>query len=249
MDARRPLALLSDLALFLFPPRCLSCGSLGPGDLRLCEGCAARVAPVPRPRCGRCALPVAPRTRAPERRLRCASCRRRPPPQARAVAGASYEGIVRDLVLALKFGGDRLAALPLSALVVAALREATDRPAARASGVVAVPLSRVRRLKRGFDQAEAIARAVARGVGLPFVRGALARVRETRPQSGLPTKDARRENVRGAFLARGVAGARIVLVDDVMTTGATAEAAARALRSAGAVEVILAVAGRTLEDE
>lgn len=157
------------------------------------------------------------------------------------VAAWSYTGPPRDLVLALKFRGRPEAAGLLVPGVVEALRRA------RVPGdlVVPIPLSPRRRRKRGYDQARRLARPLARALGLPLRAGALRRIRHTAPQSGLPTA-ARRRGPRGAFAARTrpVAGRCVILVDDVLTSGATAWACALALRRAGAVAVTAAVACR-----
>lgn len=250
---RQGKSLLRGAVDFAFPDRCLACGALGPDrDRRLCVDCRARVSPLPAPSCARCAMPVA-RPLGKRKAARCAACRSSPPPFRRTVAGAAYDGVVRDLVLALKFGRDRLAALPLAALLAAAIRRADLGAPLRpgADAVVPLPLSRRRRRERGFNQAELVARAVARALGLPLRPSWLARLRDAPPQSLAPTRVARRANVAGVFLARvplrpGRRAPRVLLVDDVMTTGATVEAASRALRAAGCAEVIVAVAGRAI---
>lgn len=142
-----------------------------------------------------------------------------------------YEGTLRDLVHALKYQGRRSIAPRLAQLMAsqsATLLAGTDY-------VVPVPLHRARKRERGFNQAEDL----ARGLGAPVLL-ALCRTRPTRPQVDLPA-DERRDNVRHAFALRrighGVRGRTIVLVDDVATTGATLEACARVLKTAGAAEV------------
>jgi ComF family protein len=110
---------------------------------------------------------------------------------------------------------------------------------------VSVPLARRRRIERGYDQAALLADALARAAGRPRARRALARVRETPPQVGRSRAE-RARNVAGAFAAsaRDVAGRDVVLVDDVVTTGATADAAAQALRRAGARSVVVVALAR-----
>ena len=182
----------------------------------------------------------------------CDACRRRPPAFERLIAPWSYRPPLSEVAKALKFGrlphlGGRLAR-PLAA----ALR--TERGVGVGPGacevVVPVALHWRRRLARGYDQAERIARPLARELGLPC-RAALVRVRRTPPQTAL-ARDARRANVRGAFRVRRhlvgrVAGRRVLLVDDVATTGATLDAAARALLAAGARAVVAAAVARTPE--
>jgi ComF family protein len=145
------------------------------------------------------------------------------------------------LVLALKFRARPEAAGPLAR----GLAEALQRARLPGDLIVPVPLSARRRRQRGYDQARRIARPVARAVGLPYTASALRRTRHTAPQSGLPPA-ARRMGPRGAFVARrsAIAGRCVILIDDVLTSGATAHAASLALRRAGALAVTAAVACR-----
>jgi ComF family protein len=157
------------------------------------------------------------------------------------VAAWSYTGPPRDLVLALKFRARPEAA----GLLAGGLAEALRRARLPGDLVVPVPLSARRRRQRGYDQARRLARPVAQALGLPYAERALRRTRHTAPQSGLPPA-ARRVGPRGAFAVRpgAVAGRCVILIDDVLTSGATARAAALALRRAGALVVTAAVACR-----
>jgi ComF family protein len=146
---------------------------------------------------------------------------------------------VRECLHALKYSGRRRIASTLGRL---ASRAVLSGDLHRASAVIPVPLSRRRRRERGFNQAELVARAVARETGIRLVTRALAKTSERPPQAGLSAA-ARRRNAAGAYrarLPRTLRGEAVLLVDDVMTTGATAEAAARALLrgGAGAVDVL-----------
>lgn len=143
----------------------------------------------------------------------------------------SYEGTLRKLIHLFKYSGVRRLAQPLAALLADALPR--DR---QFDLVTAVPLHWRRRWQRGYNQAELLGRAIARARGIPSAN-VLRRVAATRAQAGLSNAQ-RRENVAGAFRARRrVAGLRILIVDDVMTTGATLGACARALKKAGAKSV------------
>lgn len=163
----------------------------------------------------------------------------------RALAGVvapwSYGGVPRDLVLGLKFHRRQAAAGPLGAALAEALR------AAHIPGdlVAHVPLSFRRRRSRGYDQAGLLAAQVARRLGLEHARHALRRRRHTAPQTSL-ARSVRQRGPRGAFSARRrwVRGRCVILVDDVLTSGATAKACALALRRAGALAVVAAVACR-----
>jgi ComF family protein len=164
------------------------------------------------------------------------------PPLRRVVVGLDYAGTARDLVIALKFGGHPRAALPLAEALHAAV-EAAGTPG---DVIVPVPLSRRRERERGYNQALVLARALSRGCGVALDARALRRRRHTRRQSGL-TRAARRRGPRGAFVARAerVGGRCVLLVDDVLTSGATLRACAVALRRAGAASVTAAVACRS----
>lgn len=145
----------------------------------------------------------------------------------------SYEGAARDLILALKLRGERPAALPLADFLHALLQK--DGTEARL--VTWVPARRWDRRARGFDHAELIARALATSLGLPAV-GLLERTSARQDQAGL-TRLERKRNLVGAFRAARVEE-KVLLVDDLITTGATAEACGRSLREAGSPSVEVA---------
>jgi ComF family protein len=162
----------------------------------------------------------------------------------RAAAVVRYEGVARRLVHALKFRGHDILVAPSGALMAETARvHGFDRGS---GAVVPVPSTKRRNRDRGYDPGALLAEEVARRLGRPL-RTLLRRVREAPPQSTLPAAQ-RRRNVHGAFAASPSArGADLLLVDDVMTTGATAFEAARALREAGASRVDLLVLARTPE--
>jgi ComF family protein len=158
----------------------------------------------------------------------------------RARAIGAYDGALRAVIHALKYEGRRSLARPLGAL----MRVRGSDVLEGADWIIPVPLHRSRRRERGFNQAADLARHLGRPV-----RDALRRVRPTETQTGLPQAH-RHHNVRGAFaLARAgadLAGATIVLVDDVSTTGATLDACARVLKEAGVREVRALTAARVV---
>ena len=178
----------------------------------------------------------------------CAACRDRRVPYDGLVRVGPYAGPLRSLVLAYKYER-RLDLGPVLGRVLAE-RAALAAWAERVELVVPVPLHWTRRMHRGFNQAEMLGRESARAVGVRGTVRALRRVRPTPHQTRLPPSR-RVENVRGAFAVRRrgakVEGRRVLLVDDVLTSGATAEECARTLKRAGAAEVyvaVLAVAGK-----
>jgi len=217
----------------LLPQACALC-AVGSGDALVCAACLAALPRIAAP-CRACGLP------APSGR-RCSTCRAHPPPFRATVAAWTYDFPVDRLVQALKYDGRLALAEPFAAALVAAVaRRGVSLP----DVVVALPLAPARQRTRGFNQAHEIARRVARGIDRPLVAG-LARTRDSPPQAALAWP-ARARNVRDAFAGNGrLAGRRVALVDDVMTTGATLAAAATAARRAGAADVEAWVVARTL---
>jgi ComF family protein len=227
--ARRWLGTLADWLLDLpLPRRCVGCAARGEW---LCAQCAATLPRLPAARCRICAVPLG-------GALVCPDCYRRPPPFEAVHAAYRHDGLARELVHRLKYRRGRHLAPTLGAAMAAALG-----PAPAPTLVVPVPLHPARRAERGFNQSELLAADVAARLGRPL-GDALERVRPTAAQTGLSPAE-RAVNVRGAFRARAdLAGAAVLLVDDVCTTGATLGAAAGALRRAGAASVEALVATR-----
>lgn len=172
---------------------------------------------------------------------RCADC----PPQDIGWARAAYlyEGPIRRALMGLKFGGHRSTAAALSPAMASSLR-AGPVPGRWPLAVTWVPLGRRRKRTRGYDQAQALAERVAAALDLPC-RRLLVRVVETPPQARRHALD-RAIALRGAFRPIRTVPARVLLVDDVLTTGATAAECSRALRAGGAQEIGLLTAARSL---
>jgi len=222
----------------LFPAVCPLCSArLGAGRRDpVCGHCWTSFARLAPPLCQVCGLPVASESLAGP----CPTCREIVPPFDSARAAAVYGGGVREAIHGLKFGGRRSLARPLGDLVAEQCAAAlADHPDA----LVPVPLARRRERERGFNQAGLLAERLGETQGLRVRARWLVRLRATPPQSEL-TASARAVNVAGAFVAApAVAGRHVVLIDDVITTGATVSECARALRAAGARRVgVLAVA-------
>jgi ComF family protein len=228
--ARLGRAVARALLELIYPPRCAACGEATVAE-PFCELCAGAVDEVP-PGCRRCGQPGIDAL--------CGACRAAPPAFEAVRAGGLLGGPLADAVHALKYRGRPALARPLGAWLAARAPLPPD------AAVISVPLARGRRLERGYDQAALLADAVCRAAGArrARLRAALVRVRETPPQVGR-TREERARNVAGAFEARAVvAGRDVVLVDDVVTTGATADAAAEALRRAGARSVVVVALAR-----
>ena len=207
----------------------------------VCEGCLSAPQPLEAEYfCAACRTPF--QSRFPlDEQGRCALCRLGLRGFDAAYSFGAYEGVLRELIHLLKYGRVRSLAGPLGERLASAL------PLDQHFDVVApVPLHWRRRLARGFNQAALLARAVARRYAAPVSR-ALKRRRRTSNQAGL-SHAKRRANVSGAFVVRRpdrVRGRRVLLVDDVMTTGATASACAAALKRAGAAYVAVLTLART----
>ncbi|HEX9628051.1 MAG TPA: ComF family protein [Acidiferrobacterales bacterium] len=218
---------------WLLPPECLLCGARLHGRAHFCPGCTADL-PRLTAACPGCALP------GPGARL-CGRCQRRRPRFDAALAAFSYDTPIDRLIIGLKFHGRLMHARALGGLLAERLA-APD--AVRPDRLVPIPLHPRRLRSRGYNQALELARPVARRLKLPIDHRCLTRVRATPPQTGLDAAG-RARNMRGAFAARGdLGGSHIALIDDVMTSGHTADAAAAALKRAGAAFVEVWVVAR-----
>jgi ComF family protein len=231
---------LDALQLALFPPRCLLCGGPGDGRRDLCDDCAAAL-PRAGAACPCCALPLADGTPP----LACGRCQHRPPPFAATRTVFRYAPPLDRLVQGLKFGR-RLDHARLLGGLLADHLAGQDGP--RPEMLLPVPLHPRRLRQRGFDQALELARPLARRLDLPLVAAGCRRLRDTAAQSGLPAAE-RRRNVRGAFAVdTPVGGRRVALIDDVVTTGSTVTALARAVVAAGAERVEVWCVARAARD-
>lgn len=217
-------------------PVCVLCGATAEG-MGLCGGCEAALPRLPPERCPTCAMPSA-------RGLTCGRCLVHPPALERVEAAVAYAFPIDGLVQTLKYRHHLAVATVLGHLLAVAVKDAC-----RPELVFAVPLGEQRLRERGFNQSLEIARVAGRILGLPVEAHAIRRVRDTPPQTALPFKE-RAKNVRRAFVCDvDLAGKRVAIVDDVLTTGASLDACARALRKAGAAAVTGWVAARTLLDD
>ena len=231
----------------VFPALCPVCQTiLGAGRRDpLCGSCWSAITRLGAPWCDVCgAAPAVSMSFGEPRRIGpvrpCPTCETDPPHYHYARSAAVYEGQLREALHALKFSGRRALAGPLAELVA---EQCLASLPGGIEALIPVPLAREREWQRGFNQATLLARRIGRRLEVPTRPRWLTRTRATRPQSDLSASE-RRANVRGAFRAsHRVAGRHVLVVDDILTTGATLDACARALRDAGVVRVgVLTVA-------
>ena len=216
----------------VLPPQCLACGAPVDRHGGVCGACFGKIAFITKPYCDVCGVPV--ESIAGEGAL-CGACIRERPAfrVARAVFAYADEG--RDLVLQLKHA-DRT---DMARHLAAWMKREGDAVLAAADVIVPTPMHWTRLFSRTYNQAALLANAVGRLTGKPVIADALVRRRRTPNQGGLG-REARRRNVAGAFVAarpQAIDGKTVLLIDDVLTTGATADACARALLKAGAIAV------------
>lgn len=217
----------------MLPHGCLLCGASA-GAQPLCAGCHADLPWHRQPQCPRCALPT------PDGRV-CGACLKHPPAFDGTCSALTYAFPLDRLIPRLKYHGQLAIAPTLGACLAEAV---ATRP--RPDRLIAMPLHARRIRERGFNHATEIARTLAKATGVPLDLTSCQRVRDTPPQMGLK-HDVRRRNVRDAFsCSADVRGMRIALVDDVMTTGTSLDELAKALKRAGAMEVVAWVVARTL---
>jgi ComF family protein len=222
----------------LFPPACAFCQTTLSLKTQspFCESCTQGIRPLPSGRCPRCALPF---VASDSSSHLCAECSRTLPPFLSVHSAGLYEAGLRELVHRFKFEQGHYLDRGLAQLMHRVLD-----PVVNPDIIIPVPLHNLRLRQRTYNQSLLLARELAGRLARPVSYCLLERVRNTRQQQGLRAVE-RAQNLRGAFLCRSqLDGEKILLVDDVMTTGATAAACSRVLLDAGASEVRVVVAGR-----
>ena len=229
----------------LFPPRCHCCRAFIPdaGRIHICSRCLGDMKLLSSPLCPICGIPFATPGGIDHA---CSSCISDPPPFTAARAAMVHDGPARDLVHRFKYDGKVQLRRPLGLLF--AERLAPFIAASAPDVVIPVPLHLNRLRQRGFNQAVLLGEVVAKEWGLPLDRTGLCRTRMTEPQTEFSALE-RRRNVRGAFgfgNGAAVVGRKVLLVDDVYTTGSTAGECARTLRRGGAAEVFVATVVRAV---
>jgi ComF family protein len=245
---------LDAIASALLPSSCVLCGSPLPqlSSIPICDACWMELSVHSGPVCLRCGdsldRSVTDETSIPI----CRTCSLVPPAFERAVAFGTYDGRMRDLIHALKYDRIHPVADRLGVLLAAAITQLSPIAPSELL-VIPVPLHRSKQTQRGFNQARALAQGAMKSLStshpdwhLTLAPGTLMRLRSTQSQAGLTPRQ-RRLNVRGAFRVSdpaAIAGKNILLIDDILTTGATARAAAQSLIKAGAASVYVATLAR-----
>ncbi|GAM09219.1 competence protein F [Geobacter sp. OR-1] len=235
--------MLKSLIDLVFPPLCHNCRQFIPdaGRIHVCPECIASSKPLQSPICPCCGIPFA--TDEGIDHL-CGSCIEKHPPFDAARGAFVYEGAVRDLIHRLKYDRKIQCRRPLALLLLELLSGAVEEFSPEM--LVPVPLHKRRLRERGFNQAILIAELLAREWKIPLERRLLQRVRWTEPQINLAAGE-RAANVKGAFALSDpkiASGRRIVLIDDVLTTGSTVAECSRVLKKAGAAAVLVVTVAR-----
>jgi len=232
---RAGLRLLLD---FVLPARCAGCGTIVDQVHSFCADCWKQVEFLGDAGCRTCGLPL----EATDAQL-CAPCLARPPRIQRTRAAVAYDDLSRSVAIRLKYGRKVALARTMAHYMAPLITSDGEAPV-----LVPVPLHRQRLWQRGFNQSALVARELARTTGHRADVGALRRVKRTPPLKGMSLLQ-RRKTVAGAFAADSSAelrGKTVVLIDDVLTTGSTANACARALKRAGAARVELVTWARVI---
>jgi ComF family protein len=234
---------LTALLDVILPPICHICHEFIPnsGTLHICPTCRERLPLVLSPLCPICGIPFI----GVGNDHRCGACLTDPPHYDTARAPFLYEGAIRELIHSFKYNRNT----PLRRPLVLLTQEGMDEflRDLKLDVILPVPLHRSRLRQRGFNQAVLLGRVLSRHFSLPLLPDTLVRIRQTSPQIELSASE-RRQNVKGAFAVKKtelVAGKRILLLDDVMTTGSTMDECAKELKKAGAALVVALTVART----
>jgi ComF family protein len=241
MSARANLNPLRALSSLFYPPLCVVCSSIVDGHEYLCESCRSRAPRITSPCCAKCSEPF---YGAITQTFSCANCEHRILHFDAAVAAYRSRGLVRKLVHEFKYGRQRHLRHPLAGWLGETMSDLRLRGRSF-DMIVPVPLHPARERERGFNQATLLAELLSSSIGVPL-RSVLERVRYTTTQTAYDRSE-RMENLHDAFRLRkkmNVRELRVLLIDDVLTTGSTLSECARVLKEAGAISVHAATAAR-----
>lgn len=226
----------SDVLNLLFPSQCPVCNSPSGNHIHnpLCNECWASIVRYNGPGCSICGLPTLS-----QHTGLCAECIETPPPFSRMLQYGIYEGALKESIHLFKFRGIKRLSKPLSMLLL-------DLPLGQYHGIVPVPIHPKKLREREFNQTALLARHISKHLKTPLLMNVLKKTRETKLQTEV-TGQGRRANLRKAFAANGnISGMRLLLIDDVITTGATVRECASALKKAGAADVEAVALARSM---
>ncbi len=226
--------MLNRLIDSLFPPGCLICAAEEEIEEGVCNNCRIQMKNVPEPVCDVCGRPTGTSGI-------CLSCLSNTPFFDKIVAAFIFDGKTKEAIHAYKYRGKTGLKRYFGKIIHESVIKADIKP----DVITFIPMHWTRLFVRGYNQSALIAKELAKRTGIKADFHTLVKTRGTRPQAGLDRK-ARRKNIKGSFLAKGVKGLNVLVVDDVITTAETAGAAAFALKKAGADKVFIAGVGRTM---
>jgi len=231
--------LLRSLIIFLFPAQCRVCeGNLDPSDgYYICKSCWEQAEYIKKPFCEKCGYPLLQNIALPEKILSCSKCPDSPYfRKARPIA--NYESAVGEAIKLLKYSGKEIMAKPLSELMFSSMQRLL--PGEDYDLIVPVPLHKKKKRKRGYNQMDLIGRRLSQLTGIPIETDSLVKIKDNEPQVGL-SDNKRLENVKGVYDVKEpslISGKRVLLIDDVMTTGATINECAKILMRQGKVKYV-----------
>ena len=231
---------LQFLLKHIYPQNCLLCGADADPKSRFCDPCYSSL-PFNHHACPRCALPLPADATA---ETRCGACLNKRLPYASCHTALRYEPPSNHLIAQLKFRHQLHLTAPLARLIIDRLGELDSLP----DLLLPVPLHQQRMRERGFNQAQELGRVLAKHYGIPLDGRLVKRIRETKAQSDL-SEPLRRNNLRHAFRVHGsLQGSRVVIVDDVVTTGSTIHEMSKTLKRSGAPEISVWAVARSVAD-
>ena len=219
-----------------FPPTCGFCGEIIESSWGICKPCMDRIPLIPGRACRLCGKKLEAEESV------CRECKRGKRYFTQVVSACEYDGVIRDKMIDYKFNGKKYLFWAFSDIIMWRLKSLPDPLIF--DMILSVPMYRHKERMRGYNQSDLIARNLSKRLGIPYIPDAVVKVKDTKPQSELNQKE-RRENVKGVFRVLKnelLTGKRVLLIDDVLTTGTTVNECSRVLAQAGAREIYVAVA-------